>query len=127
VRSVFREKDAGSPDMPVISGRLRTRSRGAERGLATQPVFRQALLAPGLQGGEDLLQLGEASLALLREQERAVRDDVELALQPRRDRRLESQPLTKLGRETRGPDVVAVSDGAVEDLDGHGREATCRA
>ena len=42
----FRGKDAGSSDSQALSVRLRTRPRGDQRGLAAQPMFRQALLAP---------------------------------------------------------------------------------
>jgi hypothetical protein len=35
-----------------------------------------------------------------------------------------SGALVQLGRETRGPAVITVSDGAVEDLDCHGHEPT---
>jgi len=54
---------------------------------------------------------------LLREGELPVDDHVELALLTRGGRRLDALPLVQLGRETRSPCVVAVSDGAVEDLD----------
>jgi hypothetical protein len=60
-------------------------------------------------------------LGLLREDELAVADDVELALLPLLDGRLEPL-LLQLGRETRSPFVVAASDGAIEDLDAHGRK-----
>jgi N-acetylglutamate synthase-like GNAT family acetyltransferase len=56
---------------------------------------------------------------VLREDELSVGDDVELGLSARRRRGLESARV-QLDRETRGPLVVAVSGGAVEDLDGHG-------
>ena len=73
-----------------------------------------------MQEGEHLGLLGEPALALLREDERPVGDDVVLAL-----RALERDGvvtcLRQHGRETRGPAVVAASDGAVEDLDGHAR------
>src|SRR3712207_2046829 len=63
--------------------------------------------------------VGEAPLALLREHELAVREHVELAVAALVGRRLETLPAER-GRETRGPAVVAASDGAVVDLDGHG-------
>ena len=66
--------------------------------------------------------LREASRALLREQQPAVGDDIELALLALDRRRAVLCPEVDLGRETRGPAVVAVSDGAVEDADlGHAR------
>jgi hypothetical protein len=55
---------------------------------------------------------------LLREDELPVGDDVELALLAFDRARVEAV-LVELGRETRGPFVVAASDGAVEDLDLH--------
>jgi len=60
----------------------------------------------------------EPSLPLLREDGVAVRDDVELALLALGD--LGGVPVfAQLGRETRGPCVVAASGGAVIDLDAH--------
>jgi hypothetical protein len=77
-------------------------------------------LCPSGQCGDDLLVLREASLLLLREHELPVREDVELPV-PALDRvGIGSESLRQLGRETRGPAVVAVSDGAVVDLDAHG-------
>jgi hypothetical protein len=61
--------------------------------------------------------LGEAPLALLREDDRAVDDDVELALLAGSDAGLDPVPFVQLGCETRSPSVVAASDGAEEDLD----------
>ena len=63
--------------------------------------------------------LGEAAGLLLREDELAVAQHVELALAARDVLGLD--PLrVQLGRETRGPLVVAVSGGAVLDQDlGH--------
>jgi hypothetical protein len=55
---------------------------------------------------------------VLREHEVAVCQHVELSRAPCRDRRVEPL-LGELGRETRGPAVVAASDGAIEDLDTH--------
>ncbi len=64
--------------------------------------------------------LGEAPLALLREDELPVGEHVELALRALDDLRVVVRPSLDLGRETRGPAVVAASDGAVVDLDAHG-------
>ena len=61
--------------------------------------------------------LGEPALALLREDQLAVGDDVELALRSGDGLRLVRRSVVQLGRETRSPFVIAVSDGAVEDLD----------
>jgi hypothetical protein len=63
--------------------------------------------------------LGESALLLLREQQPPVREHVELALRALDGLRVDARPLRDLGRETRGPAVVAVSDGAVMDLDPH--------
>jgi len=57
----------------------------------------------------------------LREDDRSVGDDVELTLAALECLGLEAV-LPQLGRETRGPSVVAASDGAVEDLDAHRRQ-----
>jgi len=62
---------------------------------------------------------------LLREDRPSVHDDVVLALFTLAGGGVDAV-LAKLGRETRGPTVVAASDGAVEDLDGHGGEPTGR-
>ena len=60
--------------------------------------------------------LGEAALLLLGEDELTVGEDVVLALGARFDLRLVFRFVVQLGCETRGPCVVAVSDGAVLDL-----------
>jgi hypothetical protein len=61
--------------------------------------------------------LGEAVLALLGEEQSAVREHVELPLAAGNGPRLQAQTIRYLGRETRGPTVVTLSDGAVVDLD----------
>jgi hypothetical protein len=63
--------------------------------------------------------LRKALLFLLREDESAVRDDVELTLRARQRLRLVLGRPVDLGGETRSPFVVPVSDGAVVDLDPH--------
>src|SRR5438067_669760 len=65
----------------------------------------------------DLVRLGPPVFALLGKDQPAVGDDVELALFPGDCLRLMRGAILQLGRETRGPAVIAVSDGAVEDLD----------
>jgi hypothetical protein len=60
-------------------------------------------------------------LALLREQERPVREHVELAVAALADLGLVLGLRVDLGRETRGPAVVAASDRAVVNLDAHAR------
>jgi len=80
-------------------------------------------------GGErrdDLVVLREAALALLREHELAVPEDVELAVLALERLHVEAESVDQLGRETRSPSVVAVSDGAVVDLDAHGGKCTAR-
>jgi len=72
-------------------------------------------VALSLEQGEHLVVLGEAALAVLREDGRAVDDDVELPRLARLDRGGVLRPVVDLGRETRGPSVVAASDGAVLD------------
>jgi hypothetical protein len=62
-------------------------------------------------------------LALLREDELTVGEDVELRLRAFANRGAEAS-LSELGRETRGPSVVPASDRAVEDLDAHSGERT---
>jgi hypothetical protein len=71
-----------------------------------------------LEGGEDLARLRVASHLLLGEDEAPVRKHVELALLAL-DRDGVVPVGLQLDRETRGPFVVARSDGAVEDLDLH--------
>jgi hypothetical protein len=79
-----------------------------------------AIIAPRLyQVLKDLLGLGEAALALLRKAQLPVDDYVELALGAFDGLGLVLRPRVDLGRETRSPAVIAVSDGAVEDLDLH--------
>ena len=76
------------------------------------------------QGRDDLVVLREAAFLLLREDQVSVGDDVELTLFARDGLGLVSGALVQLGRETRGPAVIAVSDGAVVDLDLHASEPT---
>jgi hypothetical protein len=59
----------------------------------------------------------EAPLLLLREDQLTVREHVVLALGALFDLGLVLGLVVQLGRETRGPCVVAVSDGAVLDQD----------
>jgi hypothetical protein len=63
--------------------------------------------------------LREAPFPLLREHEVPVDKHVELPLRARDDLRLRGRARVDLGCETRSPPVVAVSDGAVVDLDAH--------
>jgi hypothetical protein len=68
--------------------------------------------------------LGEATLVLLAEDHLPVGDDVELALLTGDGLCLMRRLLVQFGRETRSPAVIAVSDGAVQDLDSHSAETT---
>jgi hypothetical protein len=76
------------------------------------------------QLSNDLVVLGEATLVLLAEDQLPVGDDVELALLAGDDLGLVRRLLIQFGRETRSPAVIAVSDGAVQDLDSHPAETT---
>ena len=73
--------------------------------------------ASGIEQLADLRLLGEAPLLLLREDDGAVCEHVELALAALFDLGLVLRLGVQLGRETRGPRVVAVSDRAVLDQD----------
>jgi hypothetical protein len=61
--------------------------------------------------------LGKAAFALLREEHCAVEDHVELRALSFCDLRFVPRARVDLGRETRGPAIVARSDGAVQDAD----------
>jgi hypothetical protein len=65
--------------------------------------------------------LGEVTHLLLRVDQRAVREHVVLALRALLRRSLVPR-FVQLGRETRSPRVVAVSDGAVLDQDARHNE-----
>jgi hypothetical protein len=82
----------------------------------------------GAEQAENLAVVRPAALTLLREDELAVGEYVELGLLALADRGVDPV-LLQFGRETRGPFVVPASDGAVEDLDAHCRENrhSCRA
>jgi hypothetical protein len=77
------------------------------------------------QRAQNLGLLREATLLLLGEDERAVGDDVVLALCPFDRLGLEAL-LVQLSRETRGSFVVPASDRAVEDLDAHAPHRNAR-
>jgi hypothetical protein len=70
--------------------------------------------------------LGKPPLALLREDELTVDQDVELRLLAGDDLGVGRRARVDLGRETRGPAVIPVSDGAVVDLDAHDRNLSAR-
>jgi hypothetical protein len=69
----------------------------------------------GIEQRDDLGVLWEAALLVLRKDEPAVDEHVELALPARLDLGIVLGLGVQPGRETRGPLVVAVSDWAVED------------
>jgi hypothetical protein len=88
--------------------------------IAAERFFRRLPAAlPTLERRDDLCVLGKAAALLLREDELVPADDVELALRARNRGRVDPSS-RQLGRETRGPLVVAPSGGAVVDLDRHG-------
>ena len=73
----------------------------------------------------DLGVLRDPTLPLLREDELTVREHVVLAFRALFDLGLVLGLVVQLGRETRGPCVVAVSDGAVLDQNlRHAKEPT---
>ncbi len=88
------------------------------RSVAPAPRGVKRRVSGSAEQGQHLVLLREAPLALFGEDEAPVRDDVVLA-----PLALDGGCLVpcvgQRGRETRGPNVVAVSDGAVEDLDPH--------
>jgi hypothetical protein len=71
------------------------------------------------QSSHDLTLLREAALLLLREDDLAVGEDVELPASASGDLGGDAEFPIELGRETRGTCVVAASGRAVENLDGH--------
>ncbi len=103
----------------LSDGRARVRAR------PRRPAGRR-LPSPLGELREDLVRLGEATLGMLREDEAAVSQDVELSSLTgyRSGRGVELR--LDLARETRGARVVTASGGAVEDLDGHCPNSTER-
>src|SRR4029453_860909 len=98
----------------IFAKRSRMRS---SFGIATMLFIAKRLYA--LQGGEDLARLREAAALLLGEDQLTVADYIDLAPGATDVLRRDSA-LVQLGRETRGPLVIASSGRAVVDLDGHG-------
>jgi hypothetical protein len=97
----------------------------AERGLSRPSEAAEELLARSAERRENLARLREATNLLLGEDEPVVGDDVVLALGACDRFRVESLA-GQLGRETRGPFVITVSDGAEEDFDAHRHDGTGR-
>ena len=85
----------------------------------TEPTFTSSFRADRGNEGENLALLGEAPLVVLREDERSVDDDVELAASTRSDLCGCGGARLDLGCETRSPCVVAASGGTEENLDPH--------
>ena len=98
----------GRPDQAV-----RLLEQAVERALAMKLMANHPLR---------LVRLGEAAGLLLGEEQPSVQHHVELPTRARRRGRVDSGSVADLGRETRGPCVVARSGRAVEDLDRHGGE-----
>jgi hypothetical protein len=88
------------------------------RSVAPAPRGVKRAAAGSAEQAHDLVVLRKAPLALLGEDEAPVRDDVVLASLALEGERVVACVVER-GRETRGPNVVAASDGAVEDLDPH--------
>ena len=103
-------------------GRARSAGEGRAGGDKQRGRRRRRASRRLLQQAQNLAVLGPAADALLGEDRLAVAHDVELRLRAP-DGRGRDPGRLELGRETRGPCVVAVSDGAVEDLDRHGATA----
>ena len=87
---------------------------------------RPAAVLQRLECVHDFVDLGEALGRLLREDEPTLGEHVELTAAARHDRRGVLGAPFDLGRETRSPFVVAVSDRAVVDLDVHSTQPTRR-
>jgi hypothetical protein len=79
-----------------------------------------------LKSGENLARLGKASARLLRKDDVAIANDIELTFVAP-DVFGRNTVRVQLGRETRGPLVIASSGRAVVDLDGHGSQRTSAA
>jgi proline racemase len=110
-----RRHRGGGERLPHGAPRLRARRRRPARD-GVSPALAQLR--------ENLVGLGKAPDCLLREDQPVVGDDVELAVLSRHRGGFMPAVRVDRGRETRGPSVVAASDGAVEDLDVHLPERT---
>src|SRR4051794_39367763 len=100
------------PQAATTSGKSSSRTTRRTTGEGTDRDVEPVL--GGRQAREDLAELRPAALALLREEELVVDQDVELALLAR-DHLRAVLGAVQLGHETRGPFVVPASNGAVED------------
>jgi hypothetical protein len=103
-----------SPATPGSAGD-RTFLRHARGGLVLPHC--RALSGGLVQERSNLALLGEPALRLLREDDLSVQKHVVLALGALLGDRLVLRFGVQLGRETRGPLVIAVSDRAVENAD----------
>src|SRR5581483_4663909 len=119
------ERDA-SPEPPPQADAANGTSRSKGRSRRTPRGYRREVEAVLGDRGRDLARLRPASLPLLREDERPVGEHVELPRFALLHLGVVSR-LRELGHETRGPFVVAASDGAVEDANGrHDRTLAVR-
>jgi hypothetical protein len=109
-----------------LSARQRLYQRRVDRACPSDPSVNDRVfgLAPAAQATAELVEelanlgvLREPALLLLREDELTVCQHVVLALGALLDRCVVLGLVVQLGRETRGPCVVAVSDWAVLDQD----------
>ena len=91
----------------------------AARPKATRAEPAAELRRRRLEETDDLPVLGKAPRRLLREEEVAVDQDVELRASAGDGRSVGADRVPELRRETRGTLVVAASGRAVEDLDRH--------
>jgi hypothetical protein len=113
----------------LLSARQRLYERRVDRASPFDPGVNDRVfgLAPTAQAPAELAEeradlgvLREPTLLLLREDQLTVGEHVVLALRALFDRGFVLRLGVQLGRETRGPCVVAFSDGAVLDQDlGH--------
>jgi hypothetical protein len=107
-----------APEQPLVERLLQTpdgrRHRAGSRSSGTAGHDHES----AVERRQDLAVLGEAGCLRLGEDHPAVRDDVVLALVARERFGVEALCI-QLGRETRGPFVIAASGGAVVDLDAH--------
>jgi hypothetical protein len=110
--------EKSQPKRRLSSGSCRPQSVAATAPAAEARLRRAERL-------EDLAVFGKATGLMLREHQCPIGENVELAFAARVRLRVETLA-RQLGRETRGPFVVAASGGAVVDLDVHAGDANPR-
>ena len=123
-RRSARTSAAGTASLSTTGTRSRSHRRASRTRSARGGLHRSRRGSSAPQEREHLAGLGKPMCFALREDEPPVADDVELARLAFADRRVVAL-LRQLGRETRGPSVVPVSDRAIQDLDAHPAERTC--